>query len=114
MEVVLVKGNGVLHLHRAGRDPHVDSELLQGCHELVVEVGYRAREQEQGARGAVVEADIQAVVDQVEVDLEDAAAEGDGGGGQAPCCHHEAHVPPFVEEGHELQLNLADDLGPHV
>src|SRR3712207_7635684 len=40
--------------------------------------------------------------------------EGEGGGGKVSLCHREAHFPPFVEEGHELEIDLADNLRPHI
>ena len=63
---------------------------------------------------AVVDGDVEAVIEEVEVDLEDPVVERDGAGGQPPGGDREADFPPLVEEGHELQLDLAHDLGPHV
>ena len=66
------------------------------------------------AGAAVADGDVETVIEEVEVDLEDPVAEGDGAGGQPAGGDREGDLPPLVEEGHQLQLDLAHDLGPHV
>ena len=112
--MILVEGNGILHLDRVGRDRHPKPQGVQRCHELLIEVGDRAGKQGDGPGGTIADMDIQPVVDEVEVDLEDPAAEGDGRGGEPAGRDGEGDLPPFVEERDKLQLHLAHDLGPHV
>ena len=54
------------------------------------------------------------MIDEIEIDLEDAAAERNGRGRQAPGSNAERHLPPIVEERNERELHLTHDLGPHV
>jgi hypothetical protein len=79
-----------------------------------MEVGDRLRLQGKGLAPAVVDADPQAVLDKVEIDLEGARAMGDRRGGQATAGEVKRHLPPVIDHWRLRQADLADDLGPHV
>src|SRR6266508_6847957 len=114
VRVVLVERNLIVDFDWMCVDCHMDSERLQLCHELEVEVGDRARDQRHTAGAAVGGRGGQLVFDQVEVDLEDTLADRNHRGGQPPSRHRECDTPPFIEKWRELELHLADDLQPHV
>jgi hypothetical protein len=111
---VPVEGDVVLHLHRVRRDPYVDPQVVQRRHERVVEVGDGTGQERNRPGAAVAEPDVEAVVDEIEVDLENSAAERDRRGREPARGDGEADLPPVVQEGDELELDLAHDLGPHV
>src|SRR6266536_5624336 len=71
VRVVLVERNLTVDFDWMCVDCHMDSERLQLCHELEVEVGDRARDQRHTAGAAVAGRDGQLMFDRVEVDLED-------------------------------------------
>src|SRR5437870_9690312 len=97
-----------------GIDLYLDAERLQHAHELEEEVGYRACDQWHAPGVSVAEVNPQVVIDEVEVDLEHALADGDRRRGQSARGHGKRDVPPFIEEWRKRQLDFADDLRAHV
>jgi len=56
----------------------------------------------------------QAMMDEVEVHLEHPLSEGNCRRGQTARGQFKRDIPPIVQERRQLQLDLADDLRPHV
>ena len=111
---VLLEGDGVGHLLRRRVDLDLDPERIQARHQLVVEVRDAARIEGDELARSFTGDDGEIVVDEVEIDLEDAAAEGERPRGKAARGEVEGGVPELILERGELDIELADDLGPHV
>src|SRR5712692_11532404 len=114
MHLVVFKGDAVVDLDRMGIDLHLDAKRLQDGHELEVEVGHRARDQRHAPGASVTDVNRQAMVDEVEVHLEHALAEWNRRGAQPTRGDCKRDVPPLIEEWRKLELDLADDLRPHM
>jgi hypothetical protein len=114
MLLVRLEGDGLGDLDRSRRDPNVDPEASQPGHELAVEPCDRLRLERHRERAALAIRDQQAMIDEVEVDLEPAAAVRNRRRGQAARADVQRHVPPVVEGRGERQAHLSDDLRPHV
>src|SRR6266851_5188462 len=104
MDSVRIERNLVLHLDRVGPDLHHDAELGQRAHQRPIEVGDRAGAERDGPGTAVRDLDVEAVVDKIEIDLEDLATEGDGRGCESAGRHAERNLPPVVEKWDECKL----------
>jgi hypothetical protein len=92
----------------------LDVELAQVVAQLLVEVGDAARLQRHPAHDAVGRTDGQRMRQEVEDDLDAAAARGHQRRGQADGVDVERHVPPVVDRRGQRHAHLADDLGPQV
>ena len=79
-----------------------------------MEGGDRARRQGKAGTRPVAREDHEAVVDEIEIDLEAARAIGDRRGGEPARGDVEHHVPPVIGHGRQRQADLADDLGPEL
>ena len=66
---VPLKRNGVGDLDRHRPDPDLQSKRFQPVHDIVVEIGNRAGLQRQTFRSPIARLYVQAVIDEVEVDL---------------------------------------------
>ena len=99
-----------------GHVPHfcVDAEGMESGHEFLVEGGDGAWDEAEGTEFAEAGLDFERVVDEIEVDFEDAFVVGNGGGGEAAGGDVESGAPPMIEVGAEGEADLADDLRPHV
>ena len=95
-------------------DAHGQFEPLQLGHQTRVERGHRLRHQRHARAAAVAAAHQQRLIDEIEFDLEAAAAMGHGRGGQTTGREVQRHVPAVVEPGALRQPDLAHDLRPQV
>src|SRR5579859_302252 len=87
---------------------------MQERHQLVVEIGHRARNERHGAYDALAGVKKELVVDKVKRDLKGIMPEGDRSGGHATRCNVERCVPPMIDVGMQFEFDLADDLHPHM
>src|SRR5216684_5070207 len=83
MLIVGLEGDRVLDFDEHGPDPHFETERAHAPHQFGMEVGDRSRLQRKGLAPAVINTDLQTVLDKVEIDLEGACAMGDRRGGEA-------------------------------
>jgi hypothetical protein len=111
---VLLEGDGVGHLLRHSVDLDLDPERIQARHQLIVEVRDAARIEGDELARSFTGDDGEIVVDEVEIDLEDAASVGERPSGETAGGEVEGGVPELILERGELDIELADDLGPHV
>jgi hypothetical protein len=112
---VLRERRAVAEVERPREDLHVDADVGQRGEQVGVEARARQAVAQGDARGApVARADVDAVVDEVQLDLGPAVTGRHRAGGEAVRRGMEGHVPPVVERGHERHAHLADDLGEAV
>ena len=112
---VLVKRNWVGELDRHRPDPDFQPERFQPVHDLVVEIGNRARPERQAFRPPVAHLYVQAMIDEIEVDLKtDPALVRDRRSREAAASHVERHLPPMVHHRRLGEADLADDLRPKM
>jgi hypothetical protein len=99
-----------------GHVPHfcVDAEGMESGREFIVESGDGAWGERDGAGFTEAGLDFEGVLDEIEMDFEDAFLVGHRRGGEAAGGDVESGSPPVVEVGTECQANFADDLHPHV
>ena len=76
--------------------------------------GDRARRQGKAGARAVAREDHEAVVDEIEIDLEATGAIGDRRGGEPARGDVERDVPPVIGHRRQRQADLADHLGPEL
>ena len=114
--VILVEREDVpFDLYRRGPDRRGQSEVVELAHDLRVEIGNRPGLERDRAPFPVCCRDVEAVVQEVEVDLEAAPAlVGDRRCRQPGGAHIKRHVPPVVDDRRVGHADLADDLRPQV
>src|SRR6185437_12004663 len=95
-------------------DRHRDAETLQEVDRPVMEVGDALRFQRQPPLLAAAGAGDETMVDEVEVDLEDLAADRDRRGAEPARRDVERDLPAMVDPRRQLQPDLADDLRPEL
>ncbi len=54
------------------------------------------------------------VIDEIELNFENAIAAGNWRSGEAACVDIERHLPPMIHRRAQREPHFADDLGPHV
>ena len=111
---VLLERDGVGDLHRHRPHGRGQPEPIEVLHQLGVEVGDGARSQVHRRGRAVRHRDVEAVGEEVEVDLEGPGLPWDERRRQATGRHIQRHVPPVVHHGCGGQAHLADDLRPQL
>src|SRR5579884_3767733 len=114
MGVVDVKWNRGRYLRRYRINGHIDPGGFQARHEVAVKLGYAAWAQRRDLAHSGIRQYRERVVHEVEVDLEGSPPVGNEPRRHSPRGHKEGDVPPLVQERRQLQLDLADDLAPHV
>ena len=112
--VVLLEGDRDVDLDRRRPDRHVDVERRQAIHDGSIEGRDRHRPQIERKGSAVTFRCAEAMIDKVEIELEQAVAVRHRTRGQATRGHVQRHVPPVVEGRGRGHADLADDLCPHV
>jgi hypothetical protein len=105
-----IEAHGVRYFAGHRVDDDGDAELAQRDHHVVVELRHADRPQHHLAEFAVALADPQRVVEKIEIDLEAAAAIGNGRRGQSAHRDVERDVPGMVLPGRQREPDLADDL----
>ena len=103
---------GKLVRHPVDRDR--DADFGEACDQLAIEIGNAARAQRERANLAGARPAEKAMVEEVELDLEQLAADRDGRGGEAAGADIERHLPAVVDPGRQGKADLADDLGPQL
>ena len=93
---------------------HRDAELVERTHRLGIEIGDRLGFERDPTGAAVTGSDVQPVLDEVELEVEDARFVWDRGRGQTTRTDVEGDLPPVVDHRRVRESDLADDLGPHV
>src|SRR5215469_7106486 len=114
MNAVGVKGNWVWNLNRHLPDLNLDAASMQGRHEIMKELSYRARLKGQLSGDAVAQPDVQLVINKIKFNFKCQVAIRNCGGGQAVRTHIKRNIPPVIDSGRKRQSNLADNLRPHV
>lgn len=109
---VVGEGQLVFHLawHRSDTDVH--AQRFEQRSVFAVEVGHGARHQGHGPGDAVTGADLQVVIDEVELHLEETAVVRHGGGGEPASRRIKGDVPPAIDGRGQRQAGLPDDLKP--
>src|SRR5215218_2517096 len=111
---VFLERDWVRYLLRRGVDLDLDAENPQARHHLIEEVRDAAGIQRNKLDRSFKGADSEIVVDKVELDLKGATAERERPRGQTAVGEMQSGVPELVLKRSELDIELADDLGPHV
>jgi hypothetical protein len=114
MPMVGLEADRMLDFTGQGPDPHIETERAHSPHQLGMEIGDRPRLQGKGFLPAVIDADPQAMLDKVEIDLKGVRAVGDRRGGKTAAGDVERHLPPVIDHWRLRQADLADDLRPYV
>src|SRR5258708_19568778 len=108
--MVFGERNRIFDLGRNLPDVHVDAALMKARHRLGIEVGHRSRGERHPAMAAVAESDHELVIDEVELDVEDAGAIGDRRGRQAPRPDIYPPLPPLLDPAGKTEADLPPDL----
>ena len=111
---IFFERDGGWDLARRSPDFDFDAERVQGGHEFGIEVRDRLRLEGESLGGTPTGLNGQLVIDEVELDFENAIAVGDGGSGEAARVDVEGNLPPVIDERGESEADFADDLSPHV
>ena len=90
------------------------AELVEERHQFGVEAGHRAGLEGHRRGGAVGDGDVEAVGEQVQVDLEASVPVGDQRRGEPACRHVQGHVPPMAHQRRRHHPYLAHDLRPEL
>src|SRR5207302_11042251 len=114
MLLVVLKADRMRDFHRHSPDPHIETECAHSAHQLGIKVGDRPWLQNKGFLPAVIDADPQAVLDKIEIDLEGARAMRHRRRGETTAGDVERHLPPVIDHRRLRQADLANYLRPHV
>ena len=98
MGAVLVEWNGVGDFDGHLPDLHVNVRGLQQSHELLIKIGDRTRGERDGFLDSVAGFEDEAVLQEVEPDLEGTIAIRDLGRGEAASAYVQRDIPPVVDE----------------
>src|SRR5580658_11327403 len=102
MGVILIQGNRVGNFLRLGINLYVDANLTQQRKQFSIKSGdgfWRKRQRTIRVRGS----QLQAVVDEVELDFKRASAVRDRRGGQASRVYIQCNIPEMVHQRRQAQ-----------
>src|SRR5215471_550312 len=114
MHAVVLETNGIGDLDGHGPDPDIEIEMLKLRHDLAVEVRHATRREREGFIQPIARCDRQSMFDEIEFDLEPAAAIGNQGRRQSPVRDIERNLPPMIDVRRTGETDLANDLRPHM
>ena len=114
MAAILREEDRVEHLVRHLVDRYCDAEAVQECDRPPMEIGNGLRLERKASLLVATRAREETVSDEIELDLEDFAADRDRRGAEPACGDIERDLPTVIESGGQLQPDLADDLSPEL
>jgi hypothetical protein len=111
---ILVERNGLRDLHRHLPDVDRGAEALERGHELPIKPGHGHGLERHNAASGLAALNDEQVIDEIEIDLENAGAIEHGRRGEAANGGIKRNVPAVVDLRRECEPDLTDDLHPEL